>query len=110
MLALSVIPVEEINKNATVDGKVSVFNQAKYLMDWFHSYFKWVNNPKCKSCGDEDTKNLETTNPTSEEQELGGGRVEVYECNSCSEKTRFVRFNNPATLIQTRLILRKFFN
>lgn len=105
MLALSVIPLEEINERATVDGKLTAFNQAKYLMDWFHSFFSWVNNPKCQSCGDEDTKKAEDSTCTSDESARGGGRVEVFECNTCSCKTRFVRYNNPVTLIETRFLL-----
>jgi hypothetical protein len=44
-IALSIIPLDEINQKAMVDGKLSVFEQARYLMDWFHSCFKWVDKP-----------------------------------------------------------------
>ena len=105
MLALSVIPLDEINAKATVDEKLSAFNQAKYLMDWLHSYFKWVDKPKCQGCGNENTDRFENTNGTTEEAALGGNRVEVYNCSGCPSKTRFVRYNNPAKLLETRASL-----
>ncbi|KAI6234490.1 Peptide-N(4)-(N-acetyl-beta-glucosaminyl)asparagine amidase [Aphelenchoides fujianensis] len=88
MLALSVIPLEAINRKATIDGKLHEFLQAKHLMEWFHDdFFRWVDHPKCAGCGHADTKHVDNTEPTSEERERGGGRVEVFECAACSAKT-----------------------
>lgn len=103
MMALSLIPVDEITQKSTVDGKLDVSAQALHLMEWFHDkFFKWVNNPKCQSCSKENTQSVEQTDCTAEEREMGGGRVEVYECGDCKHKTRFVRYNNPVTLLETR--------
>jgi peptide-N4-(N-acetyl-beta-glucosaminyl)asparagine amidase len=103
MMALSLIPVEEIKQKSMIDGKLDDSAQALHLMEWFHdSFFKWVNNPKCRSCSKDTTKCIEQTDCTLEERDLGGGRVEVYECGDCKDKTRFVRYNNPVTLLDTR--------
>ncbi|KAI6222060.1 Thioredoxin and Transglutaminase domain containing protein [Aphelenchoides besseyi] len=102
MLALSVIPVDEINSKAKVQGKISPYEQAKHLLDWFHGFFNWIDNPKCQNCDDPNTKHVDHTECTNEERERGGGRVEVFNCGKCDSKTRFVRYNNPATLIETR--------
>lgn len=106
MLALSLIPVDAIKEKSMVGGKLNASSQAYHLMEWFkNEFFGWVNNPKCDSCQKENTtKLLETTVCTSNEAALGGGKTEVYECDDCKNKTRFVRYNNPATLLETRLI------
>jgi hypothetical protein len=49
-LALSLIPSEELRQKATVDGEVNDYELARQLLNWFHSFFQWVNVPKCSEC------------------------------------------------------------
>uniref|UniRef100_A0A1I7RKX9 Peptide-N(4)-(N-acetyl-beta-glucosaminyl)asparagine amidase n=1 Tax=Bursaphelenchus xylophilus TaxID=6326 RepID=A0A1I7RKX9_BURXY len=44
----------------------------------------------------------ESSTPTYDEKQRGADRVEVYNCTQCNQRYRFARFNNPATLIETR--------
>jgi hypothetical protein len=54
MLALSVIPAEELRQKATMDdGEINHYELAKALLQWFHQFFQWVNAPKCEQCGKE---------------------------------------------------------
>lgn len=51
MLALSVIPVEELKQKSQLDGQLSDALLAKHLMAWFHDhFFSWVDQPACESC------------------------------------------------------------
>jgi hypothetical protein len=49
-LAVSVIPVEQLMTDSTVDNKLSQFLLAKNLLNWFHGFFKWVNRVDCEEC------------------------------------------------------------
>ena len=72
------------------------------LLNWFkNSFFKWVDAPPCRRCGSK-TTNQGMAQPTSEELRWGGNRVENYRCTNCQEYTRFVRYNNPGKLLETR--------
>ncbi|XP_052796357.1 peptide-N(4)-(N-acetyl-beta-glucosaminyl)asparagine amidase-like [Mya arenaria] len=72
------------------------------LLKWFKtSFFKWVDAPACKRCGGK-TSFQSGGQPTAEELRYEGNRVEVYRCNVCGELTRFVRYNNPGKLLETR--------
>ena len=73
------------------------------LLNWFKSsFFKWMNAPDCSVCGST-TSNQGMVPPSPEELQWGGNRVENYRCNSCGQFTRFVRYNHPGKLLQTRI-------
>nr|GMC91032.1 peptide-N(4)-(N-acetyl-beta-glucosaminyl) asparagine amidase [Ipomoea batatas] len=71
------------------------------LLFWFKQSFRWVNAPPCDSCGNE-TRNegMGTANPS--ELQYGASRVELYRCHSCSNVTRFPRYNDTLKLLETR--------
>ncbi|KAJ3123361.1 peptide-N4-(N-acetyl-beta- glucosaminyl)asparagine amidase [Nowakowskiella sp. JEL0407] len=74
----------------------------RHLMDWYKKeYFSWVNAPACDYCGSQTTLEQHSTG-TPEEQRYGGSRVEIYKCGSCSNHTRFPRYNDLIKLMQTR--------
>jgi hypothetical protein len=50
-LAISIIPAEDLRQKATVENEVNHYILAKELLNWFHSFFTWVNSPKCEQCG-----------------------------------------------------------
>lgn len=57
-LALSVIPVDELRQKATIKDEINHYLLAKELLNWFHSFFQWVNSPKCEKCGIECNKGI----------------------------------------------------
>lgn len=72
------------------------------LLKWFKtSFFKWVDAPACKSCGGR-TAGVGAAQPTTEELRFQGNRVENYCCTVCQRYTRFVRYNDPGKLLETR--------
>jgi len=74
------------------------------LLAWFKGdFFSWTNNVPCEACGSGETECSGQEAPNLIEQ-IGGsaGGVEVYHCGGCSHLTRFPRYNNPLTLLDTR--------
>lgn len=72
------------------------------LLNWFkNNFFQWVDAPNCDFCG-EATRGIGSVEPTPQEQQWGGGRVENYECTRCRRHTRFPRYNHPGKLLETR--------
>lgn len=101
------------------------------LVRWFkYDFFKWVNAPPCYLCNAA-TKMVGMGQPNAEEvshhkiptssaahtlltpadhptsptlvQRAGmAGRVEVYQCTTCGQMTRFPRYNHPGKLLDTR--------
>lgn len=66
------------------------------LTDWFHGkFFTWVNQPPCPACGNAKPQ------PTGSTVE-SGEQVELYAC-ACGQSIRFVRHNDVAKLLRTRL-------
>uniref|UniRef100_A0A914L5Q3 Thioredoxin domain-containing protein n=1 Tax=Meloidogyne incognita TaxID=6306 RepID=A0A914L5Q3_MELIC len=100
-LALSIIPVDELRQKATFENEVNHYLLAKELLNWFHSFFKWVNSPKCEKCGIEG-KRAGVGFPTEDEAQDEVTTVELYNCENCKEELRFPRYNNPAKLLETR--------
>jgi len=113
--ARSVMPVEKFEKEAKAK-----FNSAKAadksiserllrdlvlleFKEWFKTdFFKWVDSPKCESCGG-DTVGGGMLAPTHQEQLDGAGRIEGYTCKECSSQVRFPRYHaKPAKLLETR--------
>uniref|UniRef100_A0A914MZR0 Thioredoxin domain-containing protein n=1 Tax=Meloidogyne incognita TaxID=6306 RepID=A0A914MZR0_MELIC len=79
-LALSIIPVDELRQKATFENEVNHYLLAKELLNWFHSFFKWVNSPKCEKCGIEG-KRAGVGFPTEDEaqdEKLRKGRCGEY--------------------------------
>ncbi|CAD5206345.1 unnamed protein product [Bursaphelenchus okinawaensis] len=99
-LALSVIPLDKLKEQSKVDGKVKEALLAKNLMKWFHDdFFRWLDQPECCK---KKTTFIGDSPPSADERQRGADKVEVFNCTSCNQKCRFARFNNPATLIETR--------
>ena len=68
------------------------------LLAWFKKdFFKWVDAPKCDSCGG-NTRSVGMATPTPAEENYGAGRVENYFCDKCNQHTRFPRYNYPGAL------------
>jgi len=76
----------------------------KRLALYFKQSMTWVSNPKCETCGSNETKYRSTRPPlTPEEQDGEASRVEVYFCPKCNaETTTFPRYNSPKKLLETR--------
>lgn len=87
------------------DGDNDELLLVRALMQWFkHSgFFQWCNEPPCSTCATDGgrTRLVGMDGPRSREEQLGlASRVEVYQCER-GHVTRFPRFNNPITLLQS---------
>jgi hypothetical protein len=74
------------------------------LLRWFkRDFFTWVNNPVCTRCQNP-TVAVGVTTPDTEEQARGANQVEAYRCTqeTCGNYERFLRYNDPFVLMQTR--------
>lgn len=72
------------------------------LLKWFkNSFFRWVDAPACSRCGGKTSFHGNDV-PTPEDLRFEGNRVEQYTCDVCGEFTRFVRYNDPGKLLETR--------
>ncbi|GBG70656.1 hypothetical protein CBR_g7957 [Chara braunii] len=111
-LALSVVPLEELEEKAAVQiftkKGISLPSEdlmrdalLEALLHWFKGWFKWVNAPCCSFCAGP-TRIIGHSTGNEEELKHGGERVEVYGCGLCQTVTRFVRYNDPAKLLETR--------
>jgi len=102
-IALANVPLNELQDKALEEDPDNFTDQLlKQLLRWFkHSFFSWVNQLKCSSCG-QGTKNVGMTQPTEEDLQFGAGRVEVHRCEKCHINMRFPRYNDPVKLLQTR--------
>lgn len=112
--ARSVIPMEELNQDATNRYKAiqaaekddtAIAVQDCFLLSllaWFkNSFFKWVDAPDCDSCQGK-TKTVGMAEPTQEDIRWGASRVENYRCDRCNKYVRFPRYNDPCKLLETR--------
>eukprot|EP00931_Biecheleriopsis_adriatica_P007638 TRINITY_DN108902_c0_g1_i1.p1 TRINITY_DN108902_c0_g1~~TRINITY_DN108902_c0_g1_i1.p1 ORF type:complete len:783 (+),score=183.39 TRINITY_DN108902_c0_g1_i1:58-2406(+) len=103
--ALALVPLQTIKDrvSASPDPLPGRDEELKQLMSWFKfSFFKWMNNPPCQACGEKATKNIGTGQPNEQERKGQAGVVELYRCPACNATTRFPRYNNPETLLETR--------
>ncbi|KAK0611819.1 hypothetical protein B0T14DRAFT_489074 [Immersiella caudata] len=74
------------------------------LLRWFkHSYFTWVNNPRCQVCGGV-TNAVGLTRPMPHEWASGATSVELFQCTfpECSSDVRFPRYSDVWKLLETR--------
>ncbi|KAK4279133.1 hypothetical protein QN277_016886 [Acacia crassicarpa] len=109
--ARETVPVEELEEKALVSlAKKGNFNPSKsekdhafllQLLFWFKKFFRWVNSPPCRDCGNE-TVGQGMADANESEAPYVPRRVELYRCTICSEVTRFPRYNDPIKLLETR--------
>lgn len=98
--ARTLVPVDTLRERA--DARPGAHALLRELLAWFkHSFFTWVDAPKCVACGGA-TKGIGQAPPTADERSGGARRVELYACKSCGARTRFPRFNDPRRLMCTR--------
>ncbi|TYZ66324.1 hypothetical protein PybrP1_012478 [[Pythium] brassicae (nom. inval.)] len=105
--ALKRIPVQILHERARANpAPLPSFRDelVQQLLRWFkREFFTWTNQPACRACGCADTALVRTVGPSTPEERAGdAGRVEVYQCPACSALTRFPRYNNPVTLLDSR--------
>ncbi|ODV96544.1 hypothetical protein PACTADRAFT_48380 [Pachysolen tannophilus NRRL Y-2460] len=77
------------------------------LLRWFkEEFFTWINKPPCEICFNNDQNKIQLIRHVapSNANELNGKTsvVEIYKCLKCSSEIRFPRYNNVATLLDTR--------
>ncbi|MFH4979965.1 hypothetical protein AB6A40_006674 [Gnathostoma spinigerum] len=103
-LAISLIPIDELKRQSQLNGVVNTFELVKNLLRWFKTeFFQWTDSPNCDFCGKPTMKGaVKSDLPTSEEEECGANRVELYRCDTCKQETRFPRYNDPTKLLETR--------
>lgn len=69
------------------------------LMGWFkHKFFTWVDQPACEGCGGSTTFSKHYSINTGRET----CKMESYHCAKCGAGAKFVRYNDPRTLLRTR--------
>ncbi|XP_016458163.1 peptide-N(4)-(N-acetyl-beta-glucosaminyl)asparagine amidase isoform X3 [Nicotiana tabacum] len=110
-MARKTVPVDKLEEKALISlGREGNLRPSKVEQDnafllqllfWFKQSFRWVNAPPCDSCGNE-TRSQGMGVANSSETQYGASRVELYRCNSCSNITRFPRYNDPLKLLETR--------
>jgi len=115
--ALSVIPEDKLRyqaqlkyeqENSQPQDSIAQHDMDHYvikeLLHWFKSeFFKWVDAPPCDHCGHSQTKAIGRSGPnTAQEREGLASVVEVYQCSSCQQMTRFPRYNHASRLLETR--------
>lgn len=110
--ALQCIPVERIRSaaKAKVDQLAAVGETVGQeemlvleLLSWFkREFFHWMDKPECSRCRG---ATVQTGHGVASQDDLiwGGDRVELYRCQNCNSETRFVRYNHPAKLLETRV-------
>ncbi|KAI7902788.1 uncharacterized protein BX663DRAFT_552182 [Cokeromyces recurvatus] len=103
---LDIIPIQRLYEEAEsqlTDATSLEDLVIQRLLHWFkHDFFSWVNNPSCNYCHNTQTKPIGTAQPNQEELRYEAHIVEVYECSSCHNITRFPRYNDPEKLLETR--------
>lgn len=77
----------------------------KALLAWFKGFFTWFKKPaRCATCGSESFEFVRVEGPSTQQDRDGeAGRVEIYKCTTCAALSRFPRYNNPVTLLSSRL-------
>ncbi|CAI5472421.1 unnamed protein product [Closterium sp. Yama58-4] len=110
--ARSLIPLQQLEEAAAV----SLAKQGQYqpsegefrdallrqLLVWFKSWFRWVDSPPCPRCRTPTCAFHSNGTPSNEDLQWGGNRVELHRCKQCGTVARFVRYNDPAKLLDTR--------
>lgn len=72
------------------------------LLEWFKgSFFTWFDSPACPVCHNK-MKMVGSLPPTQDDLLWGGSRVEGFACSSCNTSERFVRYNHPGKLLETK--------
>jgi peptide-N4-(N-acetyl-beta-glucosaminyl)asparagine amidase len=72
------------------------------MSQWFkYDFMTWVDPIKCPKCQGE-TRFSGMAAPTQQEKAMGGDRVESHRCVVCQTERRFMRLNEPRSLLKTR--------
>ncbi|KAK3866513.1 hypothetical protein Pcinc_027958 [Petrolisthes cinctipes] len=72
------------------------------LLKWFkEEFFRWFDAPTCTQCQRKMTA-CGTQSPSQEDLIWAASRVELYSCKDCGTYDKFVRYNNPGKLLETR--------
>lgn len=110
--ARALIPLDKLQEQAAMAlvrrgcpaASEAEFREAvlKQLLVWFKGWFQWVDSPKCPRCTESKSAFTGQGQPTVEDLRFGGHRVEMHRCTSCGTVSRFVRYNDPAKLLETR--------
>ncbi|GJP86377.1 hypothetical protein CLOP_g16404, partial [Closterium sp. NIES-67] len=110
--ARSLIPRQQLEEAAAVylvkqgqcQPSEAEFRDAvlRHLLIWFKSWFKWVDSPPCPKCHTPTCTFHGNATPSAEDLRWGGQRVELHRCKQCGSTARFVRYNDPAKLLDTR--------
>ncbi|CAI7861224.1 unnamed protein product, partial [Closterium sp. NIES-53] len=74
----------------------------RQLLVWFKSWFRWVDSPPCPRCHTPTCAFHGNGTPSTDDLQWGGERVELHRCKQCGTVARFVRYNDPAKLLDTR--------
>lgn len=106
--ALSVLPLDKLITEAQVlaekdDETPEEDRLVKALLNWFKTWFSWVNAARCVHCGFEKTEGPVTTTPNEADILYEADIVELWHCPACSGDTRFPRYNDPLKLLETRM-------
>ena len=114
-LALSVIPVDRLSKDAEELASLSSLLEEEQdqkltkrrallecLVAWFkQEFFSWVDAPQCDYCMGA-TSLVKVVEPSTEDARYQCSRTEMYICQICRNMTAFPRFNDPSKLLETR--------
>lgn len=72
------------------------------MAQWFkYDFMTWVDPIKCPKCQSE-TRFSGMAEPTPQERNMGGERVESHRCVACQTERRFMRTNQITTLLRTK--------
>ncbi|CAO3688411.1 unnamed protein product [Umbelopsis vinacea] len=105
-LALEYLPLGQLYEDAETDlEKYADWGLEDVviikLLEWFKSFFSWVDQPACQFCLSKTTA-VGRSKPSFDDIRNGASVVELYKCQQCNRSTHFPRYNNPAKLLHTR--------
>ncbi|KAG1139223.1 hypothetical protein G6F38_009988 [Rhizopus arrhizus] len=102
--AMEVIPLQRLYDEAEAEESGSLEDLlVRRLLHWFkNDFFVWVNNAPCDYCSNAQTQSIGLGTPNAEDLKYGAHTIELYQCTTCRQVTRFPRYNDPGKLLETR--------